>query len=70
MDGEKSLNAPQASKHSLLPDFLKKSLSGKRASNGLTLCLVKLLDGQTLQLYADSATLGQNFINDGCVVVD
>eukprot|EP00051_Salpingoeca_urceolata_P001249 m.39564 g.39564 ORF g.39564 m.39564 type:complete len:1241 (+) comp11285_c0_seq1:36-3758(+) len=54
----------------VLPAFLKKAAAAgkaKRASKGQpTLCLIRLLDGRTLQLYAEPNTTGQNFLDQIC----
>ena len=49
-----------------MPDFLKR---GKTSSKGPTLVLVKLLDGQTLQLYAENSTTGQDFLDQVCTLL-
>lgn len=41
-----------------MPEFLKRA-KGTSKSKGPTLVLVKLLDGETLQLYAESSTTGR-----------
>eukprot|EP00045_Choanoeca_perplexa_P016926 m.235406 g.235406 ORF g.235406 m.235406 type:complete len:797 (+) comp17403_c0_seq2:184-2574(+) len=52
-----------------MPDFLKRSKGGAK-SKGPTLVLVKMLDGETLQLYAESSTTGQTFLDQICSMLN
>lgn len=41
----------------------------KTKIKGKTLCLIKLLDGETMQLYAESSTTGQMFLDQVCAML-
>eukprot|EP00042_Codosiga_hollandica_P046244 m.484138 g.484138 ORF g.484138 m.484138 type:complete len:798 (-) comp57197_c1_seq9:252-2645(-) len=57
------------SENPMLPLFLRKTAGTRKAGKGLTLCLVKLLDGETLQLYAEPDTTGQSFLDQVCLML-
>lgn len=42
---------------------------GGKQAKGRTLVLVKLLDGQTMQLYAETSTTGQELLDQICTVL-
>eukprot|EP00049_Salpingoeca_infusionum_P000510 m.40372 g.40372 ORF g.40372 m.40372 type:complete len:809 (+) comp10434_c1_seq1:87-2513(+) len=67
-DSSASVSASrQASSHTLsLPSFLK----GKSSSKGRTLVLIKLLDGETMQLFAEPATYGAELLDQVCTVLN
>ena len=52
-----------------MPEFLRKTSITKKIGKGLTLCLVKMLDGQTLQLYADPNTTGQQLLDQSLTLI-
>ena len=58
--GEAPPSAPVSSSGVTVPEFLK---ARKPSSKGPVLCLVKMLDGQTMQLYAEPNTTGQQFLD-------
>ncbi len=45
--------------------FVRKALTTTKATHGLTLCLVIMHDGSSVQLYAKADTLGQEFLDNG-----
>jgi len=49
----------------VVPSHIQKA--GKQ--KGRTLCLIKMLDGETLQLYAENNTIGQDFLMQVCTLL-
>lgn len=50
-----------------LPGFIRETLKSKKG--GPQLCTVAMLDGSTMQLYAEPGTLGQNFLDQVCSIL-
>lgn len=52
-----------------VPHHLQLTAATKK-KGGPTLCLIKLLDGETLQLYAESSTTGAQFMDQICLMLN
>ncbi|EDQ92385.1 uncharacterized protein MONBRDRAFT_14158 [Monosiga brevicollis MX1] len=52
-----------------MPDFVKRTKATRSSKSGPALVLVKLLDGETLQLYAEPSTTGDDFLNQICTML-
>ena len=67
VDGTETLRRP-STEHA--PAHAPGDVTGSAAA-GLTLCLVQLMDGTTLRLYATAASTSSDLVSDGlCVDVD
>ena len=51
-----------------LPAHIQKSLAAGK-QKGRTLALIRLLDGETLQLYAENNSMGEDFLNQVCLML-
>jgi hypothetical protein len=65
------LSAAPAAAGAKMPAYVAaSSASGSKKKSGPQLCLVKMLDGTTLQLYAEPTTLGGHFLDQVCSMLN
>lgn len=66
--GDEPIAAVVTNSEQKVPAHLAKTIAmGKKS--GRTLCLIKMLDGDTLQLYAEANTTGTDFLNQVCIML-